>query len=210
MIKRLSVMAIGLAVLVQAPSAAVAGDANTDWPCVQRKIPKLSAGMMWAGPVVDEATTTLWQSDETLSNLALRLAARRTSFEEVERLVAAYAGSIAVEIKPKYLTALFAGVLAHINKERRQIMFGIEKYTRKQKALAGSIQQTRDQLSKALKTVSTTDEAKSKRRDLEQTLSWQSRIHEERERSLKFVCESPVVLEERAFTIAREIANHLE
>lgn len=203
-------LATFIALGIGAPSAMAAGSGDTDWPCVQRKIPALSAGMMWAGPPVDDAAVKLWQSDDDLSTLALRLAARRTGYDEAEKLIATYAASLSGPDKQQRLTALFAGVLSLINKERQQIMAGITKYTRKQRILAETINQTRIEFAAALKVKTKTDADKKARRELEQKLIWQTRIHEDREKALLFVCESPVILEQRAFELAREIANHLE
>lgn len=187
-----------------------ASDADEGWPCVQRKIPVLSAGMMWAGPPVNEAAKSLWQTNGDVNALAVRLAARRTSLDEADKLIAGYAASVAADDKDLHLTALFAGVLDLINAERQQIMAGIEKYTRKQKSLAMAIGKTRAELKAALKVAEPNEDERKLRRDLEQKLSWQSRIHHDREKSLTFVCESPVILEQRVFAIARSIANHLE
>lgn len=201
---------LAVAICISTSAASAAGSNEPDWPCVQRKIPALSAGMMWAGPPIDEAANKLWQNDTKLSTLALRLAARRTSTQEAQKLIETFAGSLQPSDKQQKLTALFAGTLSLINKERQQIMAGITKYTRKQKTLAETINKTRTEFAAALKVKSKTDEDKKARRDLEQKLIWQSRIHEDREKSLLFVCESPVILEQRAFELAREIANHLE
>ena len=41
-------------------------------------------------------------------------------------------------------------------------------------------------------------------------LRWDTRIYDERQAALTYVCESPVLIEQRAFALAREIRNHLE
>jgi len=43
--------------------------------------------------------------------------------------------------------------------------------------------------------------------ELEEQLKWQVRIHEDRENSLGYICETPVILEQRAFSIGRDIQN---
>ena len=201
---------IFVAALALAVPAMAAGNTDEDWPCVQRKIPELSAGMMWAGPAIDEAAIARWQDDQMVGKTAQRLAARRTTIEEAQKLIEEFAAAQSAEARQPQLTALFAGVLSLINNERKQIMTGIVKYTRKQKQLVEEINQTRQDFAAALENKDKSEEAKKLRRDLEQKLIWQSRIHEEREKSLQFVCESPVILEQRAFELAREIANHLE
>ena len=50
----------------------------------------------------------------------------------------------------------------------------------------------------------------AKREELEQQRLWDIRIYEDRERSLTYICEQPVLLEQRVFALAREIMNHLE
>jgi hypothetical protein len=41
---------------------------------------------------------------------------------------------------------------------------------------------------------------------LEDRLAWEARIFKERAQSLTYVCETPVLLEQRAFAIARTLA----
>lgn len=45
--------------------------------------------------------------------------------------------------------------------------------------------------------------------ELERALTWDTRIYEERERSLTYVCEVPVLFEQRAFAISRIIQGKL-
>ena len=55
----------------------------------------------------------------------------------------------------------------------------------------------------------TADEV-SRREDLADVQTWDTRIFRERERSLRYVCELPTLLEQRAFTLGREIAAALK
>ena len=43
---------------------------DKDWPCIQRKVPEVSAGMVWAGPPVEELGKE-WQQDEQVSKLVI-------------------------------------------------------------------------------------------------------------------------------------------
>lgn len=207
--RNIKISAAALLLLMLSGPALGAGNDDPDWPCVQRKIPALSAGMMWAGPPVSAEIEAGWSNDARLVPLVAHISARRTTLDEAADQISVYAASLAADKKPAKLTALFAGVLATINAERAQIMTGITKYTRKQQQLADTIRQTRKAFSDALKVEPKTDESRKTVRELEQKLSWQSRIHQDRERSLIYVCESPVILEQRAFALAREIANYL-
>jgi hypothetical protein len=199
-----------LALVLACPDARGADKRDVDWPCIQRKLPTISAGMIWVGPAIGDGAAATWRTNEAVARLVPRLAARRTGLEEAEKLISDFASGLDQAMRSGQLTLLFAGVLESINSERRQIMAGIERYTRKQRALAGMVRKRRDELNEILKIDEPGKAEKEKRRELENQLAWQSRIHDEREQSLQFVCESPVLLEQRAFAIARAIMNHLQ
>ena len=49
-----------------------------------------------------------------------------------------------------------------------------------------------------------------KRDTLRAERDWDIRIFEDRRQSLVYLCEQPVLLEQRAFALARAIASHME
>lgn len=193
-------LAAGLLAL-SSPAAAGTSE-DPDWPCVQRKVPEISAGMVWAGPPV-EALKPEWQQDTEVSRLAGSLAARRTEIEAAKTAIADFATGLGAE-RNERLTLLFAATLDIVNKERASIISGIGRFTRKQRALAERLGQLAGEL-KALPAAE-----KGKREELEQQRLWDTRIYEDRERSLTYICEQPVLLEQRVFALAREIMGHLE
>jgi len=180
-----------------------------DWPCVQHKVPTLSAGMMWAGPPITDAHAD-WRKDAEVSALVERLAVRRTSIEDAIRDIETFAAGLDAAKRADRLTLAFSGVLQKANAERGEILDGIERFTRKQQKLADNIRVKRQELEKALEIANPTEADDEKRRALEEDLNWQTRIHEDRERSLTYVCEIPILLEQRLFTLARELANQIE
>ncbi|MCG8594299.1 MAG: hypothetical protein MI785_07975 [Kiloniellales bacterium] len=195
-----ALLAAGLLILAGPVDAATSED--PDWPCVQRKVPEISAGMVWAGPPV-EALKGAWQDDAEISRLAATLAARRTEIEAAKAAVADFAAGLGAD-KNERLTLLFAATLDIVNEERASIISGIGRYTRRQQALADKI----GRLAGDLSALPASDAAK--REELEQQRLWDIRIYEDRERSLTYICEQPVLLEQRVFALAREIMNHLE
>ena len=65
--------------LALVPGPGVAADfSDPDWPCIQRKVENLSAGLMWPHPVTPAPLTP--EAEE----LAAVLALRRVSLEEAE------------------------------------------------------------------------------------------------------------------------------
>lgn len=186
-----------------APAALQAADpADPDWPCIQRKIPEISAGMVWAGPPLDEAAAG-WRDDPEVAGLVGELSARSVPLEAAQRKAEAYAEGLAAERNAR-LTRLFAGLLQTINRERAQIIAGIERYTRKQRALAQRIEETGAKLD------SIAEEQRAVREQLEQQQAWDIRIYQDREQSLTYLCQQPVDLEQRLFQLARTLAGQLE
>jgi len=191
-----------------AGDALAAGGTDPDWPCIQVKVPTLSLGMMWGGPIPDDGDT-LWKDDPEIRRLARQLAIRRTPLDQAADLIESYAAKLDPSLRDRSLAGLMVAVLRDINRERDRVMAGITRFTRKQQKLADAVRETRTQLSDVLAIAAPSETEDAKRRELEDALLWQTRIHDDREHTLKFVCESPVLLEQRAFELAREIANHL-
>lgn len=199
--------ALLVAALVCALPATDARAASEDpeWPCIQRKVPHVSAGMVWAGPPIDEEDET-WQEDEALRRVAAQAASRRTDLERAKQAVADFAAGLDAD-RNERLTRLFAGILALVNAERDSVIAGIERYARRQRALAERIAAATAEL-EALELGS--EDAERRREELAQQIQWDTRIFDEREHSLRYVCEQPVLLEQRVFALGREVMSHLE
>ena len=189
-----------LLVAASLPAAAATGE-DPDWPCVQRLVPEIAPGMIWAGPPLDSVEG---ESNPAIDELAGELAARRVPLEEAEAHAEDFATTLADEHKDEQLTRLFARTLDIINNDRSSIIQGIKKYARGQRALAKTITEKNERLSELPKDQVVERDTLIAERD------WDIRIYDDRERSLTYLCEQPVVLEQRAFTLARTIASHLE
>jgi hypothetical protein len=187
-------------------AAGYAADAtDKDWPCQQRKVPEISAGMVWNGPSLDDVGDT-WRDDDAVADLVHKIAARRTDLAEAKSLIEQFAAGAGAD-KNRRLTMLMAGALSIINSDRSAIIAGIERYTRRQRDLAAKVEHQTTELD-ALP-ANGTAEQNARRQDLQEMQTWDARILQERERSLTYVCETPVLLEQRIFALGREISNHL-
>lgn len=178
---------------------------DPDWPCVQVKIPTLSYGQMWAGPSIEEALKS-WRNDKDVEELVTLLAARRTKIEEARAEIEAYAKGLGEERDAK-LAEVFAGVFDVLNAERSQVMIGISRYSQKQRALSDRIRTERIQMADKFKDLASQQSQEAQ--TAQNALDWDTRIYEERTQSLTYVCETPVILEQRAFELGREIQAHL-
>lgn len=183
-----------------------ASPTDPDWPCIQPKVPQISAGQMWNGPPVDAVGET-WRDDPVVADLAQKLAARRTTMDEAKSLIAHFVAEFPDD-RSRRLTALFAGTLSLINSERASIIAGVGRYAKRQKALSKKIADEMAELSRLPQDDSA--DSVSQRADLQEVQAWDVRIFQEREKALTYVCEQPVVLEKRAFAIAREVLTHIK
>ncbi|MFG1433268.1 hypothetical protein V5F44_19850 [Xanthobacter sp. V2C-8] len=178
--------------------------ADPDWPCPQRRTPDISLAAVWSGPALD--TAGRWTDDQEAATLAVKLASRRTPVEEAGGLIAAFAKEAGPEAKTR-LVRVFAGVYEITSLERAKVMDGIVRYARGQERLAARLREEGDALGQAKDSPEAADTPAT--RELEQKLTWDTRIFEERTRSLAYVCETPVLLEQRVFEIGRQIQDRL-
>lgn len=195
--------------LISAPVAMAAGFDDPEWPCVQRKVERLSVGQMWAGPPISEADLTSWRQKDDIAPLVSVLAVRRTSQEAADELITAFAKAAGGDRTEK-LQMLFAGTFALIDRERTEIIKGIGRYARTQTALATDIEATHNEIKALSEKADRTFDDEDRIEELEDKLAWDVRIYKDRQQSLTYVCETPVILERRAFSMARSIMGVME
>jgi hypothetical protein len=184
------------------PAAAATGG---DWPCVQRKVATLSIGQMWNGPLVAGE----WSADAAIRELAPKLASRRLPPEEAQPLIDAFASTTGTD-KAQRLAMLFAATFEIIDRDRATVVAGIERYSKRQQALAAKIGEESQKITEMKRSSDGSNPVLDRIEDAEVALEWDIRIYEERERSLTYVCEVPVLYEQRAFAIAKLIEAKLD
>ncbi|MEM6974410.1 MAG: hypothetical protein AAF577_16595 [Pseudomonadota bacterium] len=204
-------LCFGSALIILTLSGAAPAQAfnDPDWPCQQRKVRQLSWGQMWTGPALPDSARA-WRDDETIDRLVAEITPRRTPIEVVPGLIADVAAS-AQKTRDERLTALFAGVFARIDQERAQIVDGISRLAKRERERSARIDAMRTDLV-AMRDAAVPEDfdALDAIEALEDDIAWETRIYDDRRRSFQFVCESPVLLEKRAFALARIIQGALE
>lgn len=187
-----------LAPLCLAAPALAQPKIDPDWPCIQRKVPELSIGQMWSGPLPPAGVAP----ERAATELAARIAPRRVSDEEVRTEAAAYAATLPPEARAPRLAEVFAAVLDRINAERAQVISGIARYSNRQIEMADRIAAREAALAELAKLPE--DQRDMDRFEAEADgIRWDTRVYRDRQQSLTYVCETPVLLEQRAFAIAR-------
>jgi hypothetical protein len=184
-----------------APSALATDPRYPDWPCQQLKVPEISIASVWAGPPID-ASDTAKLPDQKEADLVARLAARRTPMEEAQKLIADYVTGTSAERQQK-AKSLFAALYTRLNGQRDEVMDGIERFSRKQKAMAEDI---RGEAQK-LRTLQDQATDPAQVEQLTTQLTWQTRIFDDRRKSTSYVCEVPVLIEKRLFDLSAAIQN---
>ena len=176
-----------------------------DWPCNQVKVPEISVAAVWAGPAIDEVGNA-WEEDAAIKDLIARLAARRTPLEDAQKAISDFITGTESQ-RQKKAKLVFAGLFKTLNHERSEVMQGIERYFRKQREFSDQIRSTILQLRELQ---DRPDPDQSRVDELTNRVEWGTRIFEERRKTINFVCEVPVVIEQRLFALARAIQQSLE
>jgi hypothetical protein len=199
---------IVLTVTLEAASL-VAAEQKSDlternWPCHQILVGQLSLAAVWSGPSIEGLA---WRNDQAVADIVATLAARRTPLEAAERAIEDFAQSQGAS-KTKKLVAVFAGLFETLNDERTQVIAGLLRFGAKQKELAGKIRAenalSREAPGKEPRASGQGEETVA--RDLE----WDLRVFDERHQSLTYVCETPALIEQRLFALAKVIQRRLE
>jgi hypothetical protein len=173
-----------------------------DWPCQQILVERVSAAAVWSGPAIDNVA---WKSDSAVATLVAQLAARRTPLEDAERLIANFAQTQGAN-KSNKLTAVFAGVFEALNDERTQVIEGLLRFGAKQRELAETIRAERP----ASQTSTSAAAANQVPDAAAQKLEWDMRVFDERRQSIAFVCESPTLIEQRLYALAKILERNLQ
>lgn len=191
-----------LALCIAAGAAQAESGTDPDWPCVQRKQPHLSLGQMWSGPEPDETARELARAPE-IAALADRLEQRRLPLPEAEAEIAEFAKTA----DDRQLTALMVAIFDRVEPHRAALIAGIARYGHKQVDLAERIDAHRQKMEQLQQAEAPDFDAVDAQ---EEQLDWDMRIFQDRQQALTYVCETPVILEQRVFALARAIAAGLE
>jgi hypothetical protein len=196
-----------MALLAVAPTTAPAAPRNADpnWPCQQAKVSELSVASYWSGPAVDPSATG-WQQDTAVASLVGVITQRRLPLDQAEVRIASFARTAGAE-KNRALLEVFAGVFEVLNRERANVMAGLDRYAERQKALAENLRRDGEAL-RAAQAASPPDEAKVA--ELTQRLAWDSEVFESRRQSLHVACDVPAIIEQRLYGLATALQRQLD
>jgi hypothetical protein len=181
-------------VAAAAPATAQPGaKVDPDWPCQQIKTPTFSLASVWAGPQLN-LNSQSWRNESDVANLAAKMAQRRVPIADVEAAITDFKAKAGPEADAKVLDS-FAAAFEDLSQQRSQIIDGLIRFGRKQRALADRIRAE--------------NEAVEKSADSQDRLQWDIRVFDERRQTIRYVCEAPTLIEQRIGEIARSVQKIL-
>jgi hypothetical protein len=201
-----AVLAIAIVVLFTPQAVAqFKGKTDPDWPCQQIKTPTFSLASVWAGPQLD-LDSEAWRDESDVADLKVRMAQRRVPIVDVEAAIADFKAKAGPDANAKLLHA-FGAAFTDLAQQRSQIIDGLDRIGRKQKALAdriraenAAVQNSSDQ--------NPAGQAPSGA-DSQERLLWDLRIFDDRRQTVTYVCEAPTLIEQRIGEIARAVQKAL-
>uniref|UniRef100_UPI003C7A4F53 hypothetical protein n=1 Tax=Mameliella sp. TaxID=1924940 RepID=UPI003C7A4F53 len=200
--KALRIFAV-LAVFGPLGPAQAADFSDPTWPCIQRKVDRMSMGLMW--PIMpDENVTPDAAAQADITELAELLALRRIEVADLEDEVAGFAATY--EGDPQILTRVFAEVFDTLAQRRSRIIEGIAEFSLSQIDLSEKIDSDRGEMDRLL----AAEDPDFDRVDaLEEQIDWNQTIYTDRQQSITYLCETPTLLEKRLYAVARLLQAQL-
>lgn len=177
-------------------SAHAADFSDPSWPCQQRKVERLSAGLMWPNLIPDPAAEKLQPEAQALAD---KLALRRISLDEAAPLIETFRKAHP-DAGPDDMSRIFLAVFDRMSADRSRIISGIERYSQKQIALSERIEKSRTEMSTLMAKPEPDYDAVDK---IEVQIDWDERVYTDRSKSLTYICETPVLLEKRLYALSK-------
>lgn len=175
---------------------------TTDWPCVQRQVATIQPAQMWAGPDLSLGKDV--ERTPEMRAIVDQAIARRITGDQAQELVRDYIDEVPEADREKMAAALFTDMLDRLNAERGQVMNGILRYGSRQKQLAEALREKSRRMAEIRREGDATAFA-----DIREEMQWDTRVFDDRRKSLTYVCEVPILIEQRAFSLGRELSRDL-
>ena len=194
-----AVFALAAVALLTPPAVAeYKSKTDPDWPCQQIKTPTFSLASIWAGPELDLDSQD-WRGERDVADLEAKMAQRRVPVADVESAIADFKAKAGPDANAKLLRA-FAAAFSDLTRQRSEIVEGLDRIGRRQKALAERLRAENEAASDQNGAAQAPPGA-----DSQQGLLWDLRIFNDRRQTVTYVCETPTLIEQRIGQIARAV-----
>jgi hypothetical protein len=177
-----------LAVLLPA-AASAQPRTDPDWPCVQRLVPHLAAGVLWPGVAEGD-----WRGQPEVAALVARIAPRGVEEAAGVAAIRDFAAPLEAASRRRLLPLAFTGALEETNRQRDALIEQLRRFARRQRDLAEQVRGLEAELRTA---------PAEAREELTQRHFFAAKAYTDAERTLRYACEAPVRLEARLGAYAR-------
>ncbi len=192
-------LALAFALPVALARAADPLTKTSDWPCVQRLVPELSASSLWSGAPLPALGA--WRSDAAIGEVVDFVTPRGVPAEVGEKRLADFLATTDADQRAARAAAVFAGVLEATNAERADLIARIKMLGHRQLELADLVARVTDEV-QAMPATASGEEADRRNEAIERR-GYLIRQFEETQRTMRFACEAPTQLEARLGRYAR-------
>jgi hypothetical protein len=201
-----AVLAIAIMASLAPPAVAqFKGKTDPDWPCQQIKTPTFSLASIWAGPQLDLDSQS-WRNERDVADLKTQMAQRRVPIADVEAAITDLKAKAGPDANAKLLRA-FAAAFADLSQQRSQIIDGLDRIGRRQKAMADRIRAENEAVQKSSDRNNEGDASPGG--NGQERLLWDLRIFNDRRQTVTYVCEAPTLIEQRIGEVARAVQKAL-
>ena len=168
-------------------------------------MPTFSLASVWAGPELD-LNSQSWRNESDVADLAAKMVQRRVPIADVESAITDFKAKAGADADAKLLSA-FAAAFEDLSQQRSQIIDGLERFGRKQRALADRIRAESEAVQKSAD--QNQDGQAPPGVDSQERLQWDIRVFDDRRQTVAYVCEAPTLIEQRIGVIARAVQKAL-
>lgn len=180
------------------------------WPCDQVYNYKLNLEALWQGPDVSKNIKNWWKDDEVIdvvSKLSNPILTESDGIKIIEEFAKEYSyfGLIPKDTQKEKLLNTFAGLYQKASDKRRRQYEGIVKFVDRQ----DKIRKTIGTASKKLRELKKQgfNEKNQEVIKFSSQMKWNTRVFDQRTKLTEFICEEPVLLEQRIGYQSRKIQS---
>ena len=156
---------------------------------------------MWSGPPIDDALKS-WHNNESLREIVTYLVDDTTEDADGVKRIEDFAKSLEGD-KTKQLTELFAALFQTMGDRRTSFQDGIKRYFRRQEDQAKTINEIQAQLRELKK--KKVPENDPQMLEQKKLAAWNNRVYDERQKLIPYVCQIPILVEQKLGAYARAI-----
>jgi hypothetical protein len=200
-----SIVALALTLFAGSADASPSGPVDPNWPCQAVRGPSLQVAQVWPGPPIDGEASD-WRNDENVAALVRGIAQRRVPLNEAQARIQTFAQDAGADRQAKLLKVV-AGLFSVMNAERSSVIDGLDRAGARQKELAATLRDDNERLQQ----LQSDDKASATQANqLQQKVTWEAEVFQDRRQSLRYACEVPRKIEQRLLALAKTISQQLQ